>query len=71
MHRSERRRQERENRNRDNAIVLYAGPSQAILTVVQQFIREHEGHTLDVEENLKNSLTLCCGDCDDADEIDK
>ena len=70
MKRSERRRQDRENRGQGKAIgLLYSASSHSIQPVVQQFILEHEGHTIDVDDNLKNSLTLSCADCEDVDEI--
>jgi hypothetical protein len=70
MGRSERRRQERENRKAGKAMcAIYSGRRDYMMPAIHQFIAEHEGHTLEVEDNLTNSLTLSCLDCEDVDEI--
>lgn len=45
--------------------VLFGGPSPSILPIVHQFIGEHEGHMLSVDDGLKNTLSLTCLDCED------
>lgn len=70
MNRAERRRLKREIQNAGNLeAVAFAGPSPCISPVVKQFVREHKGHTLIVDDDLKNSLTLRCLDCADKDEF--
>ncbi len=66
MNRAECRRQQREERKRGKLIgVTFRGPSPSILPMIHQFIREHEGHMFFVDDDLKNSLTLRCVDCED------
>ena len=70
MDRAERRRLKRQIEKSGNLVgVSFGGPSPCILPLVHQFVGEHKGHTLSLDDNLKNSLTLHCLDCADTEEF--
>jgi len=51
--------------------VIFGGPSPSILPLVHQFVGEHEGHMFCVDDDLKNTLSLTCIDCEDAADCSK
>ena len=69
MNRAERRRQQRQGHKRALSGIIASGPSPSILPVLHHFIREHQNHVLCVYEDMKNTLTLSCVDCEDQAEI--
>jgi hypothetical protein len=69
MNRGERRRQKREKQKLSRQVgVMVGGPSPAVLPIVHQFVGDHAGHTLQIEDDLQAVLTLRCVDCEVGDE---